>query len=118
MAEQRAKHAFGSSQNLEAAVQSGKVDAYDILFLDGDTDPKIGWVTKDGKPVVMKSTSELEGLVAELETEIAAKVSAEEVDAKINTAVTEKVETVVTEKVTEKVETVVNEKLIRLSWKK
>lgn len=85
MAEMRAKHAFGNSQNLEAAVQSGKVDAYDILFLDGDTDPKVGWITKDGTPVVMKSTSELEGQVSELETELATKVSAEEVDAKIST---------------------------------
>lgn len=120
---ERAKHAFGSSQNLEAAVQSGKIDAYDILFLDGDTDPKVGWVTKDGKAVVVKSTSELEGQVAELETEIATKVSAEEVDAKIDTTVTEKVNTVVTEKVdaavaeevetvmAEKVDTIVNEKV-------
>lgn len=111
MAEQRAKHAFGSSQNLDTAIQSGKVDAYDILFLDGDTDPKVGWVTKDGKPVVMKSTTELEGKVAEFEKELDTKVSAEEVDAKINTTVTEKVETVVTEKVTEKVETVMTEKV-------
>ena len=46
----RAKHAFGSSQNLETTIQAGKIDAYDILFLDGDTDPKIGWIDKNGKP--------------------------------------------------------------------
>ena len=118
----RARHAFGSSQNLEAAMQSGKVDAFDILFLDGDTDPKVGWVTKDGKPVVMKSTSELKGQVAELKTEIATKVSAEEVETVVTEKVTEKVETVVTERVdtviTEKVETVVNDKVETLVTEK
>lgn len=49
----KARHAFGSSQNLEAALSAGTIDAYDILFLDGDTDPKVGWVDKDGNPVVV-----------------------------------------------------------------
>ena len=44
----RARHAFGNSANLDAALQSGAIDAYDILFLDGDTEPKIGWVDKNG----------------------------------------------------------------------
>lgn len=44
----KAKHAFGQSSNLEAALQSGAIDAYDILFLDGDTEPKVGWVDKNG----------------------------------------------------------------------
>lgn len=44
----RARHAYGKSENLEAALQSGAIDAYDILFLDGDTDPKVGWVDKNG----------------------------------------------------------------------
>ena len=34
--------------NLDAALNSGAIDAYDILFLDGDTEPKIGWVDKNG----------------------------------------------------------------------
>lgn len=85
----RAKHAFGSSQNLDAAIQSGKIDAFDILFLDGDTDnPKIGWVDKDGKPVILKDEkadlTEIVADVAELETQLATKVSADEVDAKIS----------------------------------
>lgn len=44
----RARHAFGNSANLESALQSGAIDAYDILFLDGDTSPKVGWVDKNG----------------------------------------------------------------------
>lgn len=44
----KAKHAFGNSVNLDGALNSGAIDAYDILFLDGDTDPKIGWIDKNG----------------------------------------------------------------------
>lgn len=44
----KSKHAFGTSANLQSALDSGAVDAYDILFLDGDTDPKVGWVDKNG----------------------------------------------------------------------
>ena len=44
----KARHAFGQSANLEAALNSGAIDAYDILFLDGDTEPKVGWVDKNG----------------------------------------------------------------------
>lgn len=52
----KAKHAFGSSSDVEAALASGKIDAYDILFLDGDTDnPKVGWVTRNGEIVIVPS---------------------------------------------------------------
>ena len=44
----KARHAFGNSANLESALNSGAIDAYDILFLDGDSEPKIGWVDKNG----------------------------------------------------------------------
>jgi hypothetical protein len=46
----KSRHAFGQSSNLENAMSNNLIDAYDILFLDGDTDPKIGWV--DAKGVV------------------------------------------------------------------
>lgn len=49
----KSKHAFGKSENLEYALSEGLIDAYDILLLDSDTDPKIGWVTKDGDPVLI-----------------------------------------------------------------
>ena len=40
------KHAFGSKANIETAKQEGKIDAYDVLFLDnGET----GWIDKDGE---------------------------------------------------------------------
>ena len=53
MATERARHAFGSSQNLEAAKQANKIDAYDILFLDGDTEPKVGWLDANGETKIV-----------------------------------------------------------------
>ena len=50
---ERAKHAFGSSQNLESAIQAKKIDAFDILFLDGNTDPKVGWLDSNGNTVIV-----------------------------------------------------------------
>ena len=44
----KSRHAFGNSANLEGAIASGAIDAYDILFLDGDTEPKLGWLDKNG----------------------------------------------------------------------
>lgn len=52
-----AKHAFGASANLDTALREGKIDAYDILFLDSDSKPKVGWVTKDGKVAIAESES-------------------------------------------------------------
>lgn len=49
----RSKHAFGSEANVEAALASGAIDAYDILFLN---EGKIGWVDKDGKVVIVKTS--------------------------------------------------------------
>lgn len=55
----KAKHAFGSSSMVEAALQSGQIDAYDILFLDGDTDPKIGWIDKNGNYKLVKNKEQI-----------------------------------------------------------
>lgn len=44
----RARHAFGALSNVQSAMQAGTIDAYDILFLDGDTNPKVGWIDKNG----------------------------------------------------------------------
>lgn len=51
MSELRSKHAFGSSKKLGEVLAAGTVNAFDILYLDGDTDkPLLGWVKKDGNP--------------------------------------------------------------------
>ena len=112
---QKAKHAFGNSSGVEAALQAGTIDNYDILFLDGDTNPRVGWVDKNGIVRIVKNGDDvdLSGIeselatkasakdVAELETELATKVSAEEVDSKIEEAVTKAVEEAVAVEVVE-----------------
>lgn len=45
---EKARHAFGDTDRIESAMQSGVIDSYDILFLDGDTEPKVGWIDKNG----------------------------------------------------------------------
>ena len=55
----KAKHAFGDSERIAAALESGAINARDILFLDENTDnPKVGWITKDGKVVIAESHKE------------------------------------------------------------
>lgn len=54
----KAKHAYGSRKNLSAAIEAGTVNAYDILFLNGeDETPAIGWVDKNGNPVIVETDS-------------------------------------------------------------
>ena len=45
---EKARHAFGQSSGIEAAKQANKIDSFDILFLDGDTEPKVGWLDAQG----------------------------------------------------------------------
>jgi hypothetical protein len=103
----KAKHAYGSRKNLEAAIQAGKVDAYDILFLNGEGEaPAIGWVDKDGNPVIVDA--DLSGVEAELAT----KANAEEVEEKLEKIATD---TVTTAKAYTdgKIEAAVNEHLLK-----
>ena len=82
----KAKHAFGSSANIEKAKQENKINEFDILFLDGDTDkPKVGWIDRNGNTVICEptDTSELENQVSELETKMGTKVDAEAVQTMI-----------------------------------
>lgn len=77
---EKAKHAFGALEKIDSALASGTIDAYDILFVkDASGKPYVGWIDKDGQKVICDDTAEF----AELESQIAAKVSADEVDAKI-----------------------------------
>lgn len=73
----KARHAFGNSAAVESALQSGKIDAYDILFLDGDADPKVGWIDKDGNFRLVNNATDLSGI----EAEIATKANATDVQA-------------------------------------
>lgn len=78
----KAKHAFGMLENIDAAIAAGTIDAYDILFVkDANGKPYVGWVDKNGNKVVVDDSAEL----AALEKELASKVGAEEVEAAIAT---------------------------------
>ena len=97
----RAKHAFGKLADVQAALDAGKINAYDILFLDGDTEPKVGWIDKNGVFRLVENEadfSELEAVIATkantsdveaLEAEMATKANVKDVDAKIAAAMDE-----------------------------
>ena len=91
----KARHAFGNTENLQKALDENLIDSYDILFLDGDTEPKVGWVDKDGVVRIVENGADVDisGIeselatkanvedVAQLETEVGKKADAEEVQA-------------------------------------
>lgn len=91
----KAKHAFGNSDSIEVAKQEKKIDSFDILFLDGDSDPKIGWIDKQGNTIIVPNKTDLSGVeaaistkaeasdVEALEGQIATKVDAETVQSMI-----------------------------------
>lgn len=73
----KAKHGFGMLENVDSAIAQGKIDAFDILFVkNANGKPYVGWVDKDGQKVIVNDDAEL----AALETELAAKASAESVE--------------------------------------
>ncbi len=75
----KAKHAFGMLENIDTALSNGAIDSYDILFVkDTNGKPYVGWIDKDGNKVICDDSAEF----AELETVIATKVDADEVEAK------------------------------------
>lgn len=112
---EKARHAFGNTENLQGAIDAGTIDSYDILFLDGETDPKVGWIDRNGNTIIVKSTTVLEGQVAELETEISNKIDATEAESKItevvNNVVTNQVETIVSREVESVVNTKIEDKI-------
>lgn len=77
MAENRARHAFGNLSDVQKALSEGKIDAFDILFLDGDTEPKIGWIDRNGTFRLVESAADF----SELEEIIATKANASDVEA-------------------------------------
>ena len=80
----KAKHAHGSRKNLEAAIASKAVDAFDVLFLSGEDEaPAFGWLDKNGNPIIIAPTDDLAKVEDSLKSELATKANAEEVNAKI-----------------------------------
>lgn len=78
---QKARHAYGSRADLDAAVKAGVVDSFDILFLNGEGEnPAIGWIDKSGNPIIAET--DLSGI----EAEVALKANASDVDQKVAAA--------------------------------
>ena len=85
----RAKHAFGTLENIDQALSKGLIDSYDILFVkDANGKPYVGWIDKDGNKVICESDNvDLSGIeteIADIESAMATKANAKEVDAKID----------------------------------
>ena len=56
----KARHAFGALENVDNALSSGLIDAYDILFLkDANGKPYVGWIDKNGNKVVVEEEEEI-----------------------------------------------------------
>lgn len=52
---ERARHAFGTLENIDSALSAGKIDSYDILFVkDANGNPYIGWIDKEGNKVIIE----------------------------------------------------------------
>lgn len=78
----KARHAFGMLENIDSALSSGAIDAYDILFVkNADGKPLVGWIDKDGNKVIVDDSAELNALAEE----IATKVSSADIEAAIAT---------------------------------
>lgn len=75
--EMKSKMAFGTSENIQSAINQGLIDNFDILLLDGDTDPKIGWVDKNGVVRIVENNADVD--ISGIEAEIATKANAEDV---------------------------------------
>lgn len=46
----RSKHAFGQLENVPSAIETGKVDAYDLILAeDANERAHIGWISKSGE---------------------------------------------------------------------
>lgn len=83
---ERARHAFGQLENVDSAMNAGKIDAYDILFVkNAEGKPFVGWIDAQGNKVICNEN--LEADFDALESEIATKASKEEVEAKVDQAV-------------------------------
>lgn len=65
----KAKFAYGSKENVAAAIESGAVDAFDFLCLSGENErPSVGWVDSQGNPVYVECVKYVEVVSALPET--------------------------------------------------
>ena len=57
---EKAKHAFGALERIDEAISSGKIDAYDMLFVkDANGKPYVGWVDANGEKVIVEEKDQI-----------------------------------------------------------
>lgn len=57
----KARFAYGSKANIDAAIKGELVDAYDFLCLSGENErPSVGWIDKNGNPVFVECVKYVE----------------------------------------------------------
>lgn len=95
----KAKHAFGALERVDENIKSGVIDSYDILFVkDSEGKPYVGWVSKDGQKEIVDPYAEVAKLETKVETGLAKKANVEEVETVLaSKADAEKVEALETE---------------------
>ena len=61
----KARFAYGSKAKVEAAIESGAVNAYDFLCLSGENErPSVGWVDSQGNPIYVECVKYIEVVAA------------------------------------------------------
>lgn len=57
---EKAKHAFGTLENIDQALANNTIDAFDILFVkDANGKPYVGWIDKEGNKVIVEEEDEV-----------------------------------------------------------
>lgn len=87
----RSRHAFGDLENLDYAIQQDMVDEFDILFMkDKNGKAVIGWIEKDGTPILVTDEkadlSKVEAGLVEVNAEVdTLGASVETLEVKVDT---------------------------------
>lgn len=56
----KARHAFGTLENIDTALSSGTINAYDILFVkDANGKPYVGWIDKEGNKIIVQEDEKI-----------------------------------------------------------
>lgn len=72
---ERARHAFGTLENIDIALSNGTIDAYDILFVkDANGKPYVGWIDKEGNKVIVQEEDKVITVESLPETGVEGKI--------------------------------------------
>lgn len=74
----KSKSAFGARENIAAAKEAGKIDAFDVIYM---TNGEIGWLDKDGNTKINtpRTQTEITASCIESDNVISAGMSLDEV---------------------------------------